>query len=246
MKIATWNIGGGFISENSDLKFDLEDINYFIDELRKIGPEVICLQEAHVSKNNNQPEIIARALGLKYTKTESIAQSHLKPEEKLSISIISKYPVVSSQFNKLTNPHLQFIWRGEKAFSHDKGFLEAILDYQGKKMRILCGHMVPFRKFGRDFMEDDFKKIRQEMEEIICRGQNPEIVCGDMNFEDVHILLPGVFTKGFVFVLDDEPTSPKGRRYDKIILSKEWTTVAAKIVPGKADHYLCFADTELN
>ena len=49
----------------------------------------------------------------------------------------------------------------------------------------------------------------------------------------------------FRSVLPNEPTTPKGRTYDKIIISKEWESNASQIVQGRADHYLCFADVEL-
>ena len=48
--IATWNIAGGRPIRTDGL-FDYadEDINYFADELRKINPDVICLQETHMN-----------------------------------------------------------------------------------------------------------------------------------------------------------------------------------------------------
>ena len=158
MRIATWNIGGGFILSEQKREYDLEDIDYFIHELKSSKAEIICLQEIHISENNDQPKIIAEGLGYQYFEAESIADSHLKDDERLSISIISKYPILSAKFNKLTNPNLEFVWRGKQAFSHDKGFLEAIVEYNGTNIRILSGHMVPFHKFGHDFLDDEFKQ----------------------------------------------------------------------------------------
>ncbi len=245
MRIATWNVGGGFIYSNQKQEFDLEKIEYFIDELKSIKPDIVCFQEIHSSINNNQPKIIADALGFKYIKTEPIADSHLKDEEKLSISIISRYPIISSKFNKLLNPNLQSIWDGKKVFSHDKGFLEAKINYNDTTIRVLSGHMVPFRKFDRNFLDDDFKKIRDQIENIICNEKIPEIIGMDINFENIHKLIPMVFNKEFRFILENKPTTPKGRKYDKIIISKEWESDNSNIVEGKADHYLCFTDVKL-
>ncbi len=244
MRIATWNIGGGFIYSNLKDAFDLEQIEYFIDELKKISPDIVCFQEIHVSKKNDQPKIIAKALGFDYVITESIADSHLKEGEKLSISIISRYPILSSKFDKLWNPQLKFIWNGKEQFSHDKGFLEAKISYDNRTIRVLSGHMVPFRKFGKDFLDDEFKDIRELIETVICNEKMHEIICADMNFENIHELIPNVFKHGFESVLDDSPTTPTNK-YDKIIISKEWTCSDSKIIIGKADHYLCFADVEL-
>jgi endonuclease/exonuclease/phosphatase family metal-dependent hydrolase len=246
MRIATWNIGGGFIESNKKYAYDIEDINYFIDELRSINPDIVCFQEIHVSEKNDQPRIIADSLRFQYVTTHSIADSHLKDNEKLSISIISRFPIISSKFNLLPNPNLQFIWKGKTEFSHDKGFMEATIDYKGSDIRILSGHMVPFRIFGKNFLDDEFKEIRNQIEKIILHEKIPEIICADMNFsEEIEILIPNVFNNGFKFVLKNDPTTPKGKTFDKIIVSKEWKTTNSDIIIGKADHFLCFADIEL-
>jgi len=246
MRVLTWNIGGGFILNKKNNQFDIEDINYFVNEIQKVNPDVVCLQEIHFSETNNQTQIIANALGYEHHEIESIAESHLKDGEKLSIALISKYPVDFFKFNKLSNPNLKFIWKGKEAYSHDKGFLEANINYDGKVIRILSGHMVPFRKFGKDFLSDEFKMIRDEIEEIILSSKVATIVCADMNFiGDIQQLIPNVFTRGFESILDDVPTTPNGRKYDKIIVSNDWKSINSNIVKGLADHYLCFADVEL-
>jgi len=246
MRIATWNIGGGFIESKQKYEYDFENINYFIDELKKINPDIVCFQEIHISKKNDQPKIIAEHLNFQHITTHSIADSHLKDDEKLSISIISKFPIISSKFNLLPNPNLQFIWKGKKAFSHDKGFLETSIDYKWATIRVLSGHMVPFRKFGKDFMDKEFENIRDQVEIIILNQRIPEIICADMNFDwEIEKLIPNVFDSGFKFILEDKPTTPKWKTYDKIIISKEWKSTNSKIINGKADHFLCFADVEL-
>lgn len=246
MRIVTWNIGGGFIESKLKYEYDLEDINYFINELKSVNPDIVCFQEIHISEINNQPQIIADSLGFKYITTHSIADSHLKDDEKLSISIISRYPVISSKFNLLTNPNLEFEWKGKKAFSHDKGFLEAIIDYQETNIRVLSGHMVPFRKFGKNFLDNEFEEIRNQIEKIILYGKMPKIICADMNFDgEIEKLIPNIFENDYKFILENIPTTPKGRTYDKIIISKDWKITNSDILNGKADHFLCFADIEL-
>ncbi len=245
MRVATWNIGGGFISKAKESKFTLEEIEYFINELKKINPDIVCFQEIHISTKNDQPKRIAKELNFNFVKTEVIADSHLKEKENLAISIISKYTIISSKFNKLPNPKLQAIWNGKKVISHDKGFLEVKIKYKDTPIRVLSGHMVPFDKFERDFLENDFKKIREEIQKIIIQRKIPTIICADMNFEDINALIPKIFKLRFSSILENYPTEPKGKMYDKLIISKEWTYSNSKIIKGKADHYLCFADVEL-
>lgn len=220
MRIATWNIGGGFISSKQKHKFDTEDIGYFIDELKKIQPDIICFQEIHVSENNDQPKMIAKSLGFKFCEVESIANSHLKDGEKLSIAIISKYPIISSKFNLLLNPNLHSVWSGKEVISHDKGFLEVKINYQSADVRILSGHMVPFHKFDQNFLADELKEIRNQVDKTICREKIPTVIGADMNFEDIHKLIPNIFRQGFNSILDDKVTTPKGKKMTKLLFQK--------------------------
>lgn len=246
MRIATWNIGGGFISSDKTHEYNKENIHYFIETLKSIRPDIVCFQEIHVSEQNDQPQIIANFLGFQYITTHAEVDSHLKDGEKLSISIISRFPIISSKFNMLPNPNLKFIWKGKTAFSHDKGFQEAIIDYNGTNIRILSGHMLPLRQFGKDFLDDEFEDMRNHIEKIILHEKIPSMICADMNFDkDIEILLPNVFLNKFKSILKNTPTTPKGRKYDKIITSKEWVSNNSEIIKGKADHFLCFADIEL-
>ena len=81
------------------------------------------------------------------------------------------------------------------------------------------------------------------MEQIIFHKKIPQIVCMDSNFnQDIGELMPNVFAQGFCSVLPKKPTTPKGKEYDKIITSKEWKCTSSKIIPGNADHFLCFAE----
>lgn len=242
MKVATWNIGGCFISPNKDANFDTEDITYFIKELERVKPEIICLQEAHISKGNNQPEIIAKALDLNYVETKAIANSHIKDGEQLAIAIISTYPILSAKFHQLENPKLEMIWNGKKVLSHDKGLLEIKIDYRGKVIRVLSAHMVPFHKFEKNFLDTQFRDIREHIDRIISENDKPTVMGADMNFEEVAKLIPKALNQGYYFSLDGMPTTPKGKQFDKIIVSREWTTVKSEVISGRADHYLCFAE----
>lgn len=245
MIVSTWNIWGWFISSiDNQSDYNIENINYFIDELKNISPDIICLQEVHLSKNNNQTNIIAKALWFNYIEFETISDSHLKDWENLAISVISKFPIIDSKYHKLINPNLEFIWNWKKAFSHDKWFLDVKINYDNKIVRVLSWHMVPFRKFWKDFLSNEFIEIRNQIEKTILLDSTNTIVCADMNFEEIYKLIPNVFSSWFKFILDDIPTTPKNRKYDKIIISGDFEFKSSKIINWSADHYLCFADIE--
>lgn len=246
IKIGTWNIGGWFISPLWTLEFDLENIDYFIKKIKKSQSDIICFQEAHNSKDNNQTKIIADKLGFKYTETIEIADSHLKDWEKLCISIMSKLPIITSKFHKLINPDLEFIHKWKKAFSHDKWFLEIEVEYNNTLVRVLSWHMIPFHKFGKNFLDNNFQEIRDQIEEIILEKDIPTIVCADMNFEETEQLIPKIFQNWFTSVLNiNKYTTPKDKKIDKILISKHLEKLSSSIITAKADHYLCLANIEL-
>jgi len=239
LKIATWNIGGGFTGDPILDKYDTEDISYFCEELKKQSPDIICLQECHTGKDNEQPQTIANALEYKYIASHAIAPSHLKEGPLLSMAIISKYPIASHTFHQLRNPNLKMMWRGKEVSTHDKGVLESVILVGKEKIRILCGHMVPFHKFKSDFMTHP--DIRNQLEQTIIDSKLATIFCVDLNYNDEKLLLSQALNAGFNNCLPAEKTSPEGKRFDKIILSPQFAAESAKIIPGIADHYLCVA-----
>ncbi len=48
MRVATWNIGGGFVKSNSG-KYDTCNIDYISRTLKEQGIDIIFLQEAHTA-----------------------------------------------------------------------------------------------------------------------------------------------------------------------------------------------------
>lgn len=246
IKIGTWNIGWGFISPLWTLEFDLENIDYIIKKIKKSQSDIICFQEIHNSENNNQTQIIADKLDFKYIEIIEIADSHLKDWEKLCISIISKLRIISSKFHKLQNPNLEFLHKWKKAFSHDKWFLEIEVEYDQSIIRVLSWHIVPFNKFWKDFLDNNFQEIRNQIEEIILEKDIPTIVCADMNFEETEVLIPKIFENWFTSVLNmNKYTTPKEKKIDKILISKHLEKLSSSIMTAKTDHYLCLANIEL-
>jgi endonuclease/exonuclease/phosphatase family metal-dependent hydrolase len=245
MIIATWNISGGFVSQNSIGDEGFENIQHYIDELKHIRPEIICLQEAHASDKVSQPQQIADALGLEYVVSEAPSESHLKDGERLSISIISKYPIKASRFILLPNPKLKFTWREQVAYSFDKGLMEAEITYDDRVVRVLSGHTVPYHRFERNFLDEEFKETREIIENEIIGDHSPAVIGMDLNFDDEYSLLPNVFKNKFASILEAGPTRKNGKKTDKIFVSKDWRSVGSKIIKGDTDHYLCYADIEL-
>ncbi len=246
MRIATWNIGGGFIHSGDETKFDVEDLNYFISELKKLKPDLVSLQEAlFVENEQNQVVELGKTLSFPHVAYRVHSASHLKQGTSIALGILSKFPIISTEYLQLTNPLMEVTRpNGEVWLSQDKGFLQVTLKINGQPMRVLCGHNFPYHHFKRDFMHEEFNNIRGEIESIFLNSRFPTIVAADMNYDDLRKAIPNVFSNGFVDVFN-EPTIPKGVQQDHVIVSEHCTVNDYKIVKGKADHYLCYVDLEL-
>jgi len=63
--VATWNIAGGHTLKGKGWNHsDQENIQYFIDKLKGINLDIICIQESHRNAHRSLSVEIAKALGL--------------------------------------------------------------------------------------------------------------------------------------------------------------------------------------
>ena len=250
LRIATWNIGGGFISDNDANHFDNENIDYFVSKLKEIDSDIVCLQEIHLPINPALPDqsaFLSSSLNLPFREvhpSDSDQVSHLKSDQFLAIALLSRHPVINSQYLSLPNPNLTVIsTKGNQWLSHNKGFLKVTLKVGKTIFNVVTGHNVPFHLFKRDFMEPDFTHIRRELEDFILASaqEHPTIVAGDMNYERVEQLLPKVFAHGFSRSLPNARTEPiRNTQIDHILVSKEWQVIESGVIEGLADHFLCY------
>lgn len=224
IKTVQWNIGGGFVrNQGSDPKlissYSKEGLDYIIQILKKENPDIITLQEAHEGKTT-QTDTIAKHLGLKYYAVNPYDDSHLKEGCKISLAIISKFPIVSHNFQFFLNPKLKVNFDGNIVSSHDKGVtsvkitLEKNIDLIVKTL-----HMVPFRKAGVDPLNSSLKKVREDIENKLGDDNRYLLIQGDFNYDQKSLkkFLPNTLDKKTKEILQEKPTTPKGRRYDHII-----------------------------
>ncbi|HLD21327.1 MAG TPA: endonuclease/exonuclease/phosphatase family protein [Patescibacteria group bacterium] len=241
MNIATWNIGSGFISEDRT-NYDRENLSYVISELQQAQCDLIFLQEVDSSSSNatdTQAHTIAHALHFPVVISHPLHPNHLKAGRELSIAILSKFPLHTTRFHAVPNPHITATGPNGKSWSSfDKGFLIATMEYENSLVNVVCGHMLPFHKFKRNFTEEEFSNIRVDIEQtLLSLPSRPTIMGVDMNFGDLHVLTPALFDR-FVDVFSEDTTPDYGQS-DHILLSKDWDIKSHAILPGKADHYLC-------
>lgn len=251
LKTVQWNIGGGKIRESTsdataDDSYKTDGLEYIINFLKELSPNVITLQETHANETVVQAKIIAEALGLPFYFNDDYDDSHVETGWRLGQAIISSFPISSHSFELFLNPKYRLerpdgsVW-----ISHDKGVSKCVVDI-GTSLFVETLHMVPFRRFEVD-VKKDATAITYDVSEKLKTDAPYVLIQGDfnMNGDSLADFLPELFKNGLTEILLDKPTTPKGRNYDRILnrgLKPIKTTVIDSVL---TDHYPVYAEFEI-
>ncbi|MDB5264864.1 MAG: hypothetical protein JWN64_435 [Parcubacteria group bacterium] len=253
LKIASWNIAGGHpFGTLKQFDYHAKDILYFIEELRSINADIVCLQEAHTSDDgeNSNAQDIAKALEYPYVFNSVSSVSHIEEGYKLSTSILSRLPFVDERRIFYPNPSAPLVWRnGNPAKAmHEKNLQIASTEF----FSIANNQMLPIHLFSLSYDDGGVgselaRGINKVMTENVV---NPVLWCGDFNFEDPLSIYPHLKALQLTEALPDTDTRPSvegaKKRTDHIFYSPEFTLVASDVIVVNADHYLCWAEFELD
>lgn len=225
LKSVQWNIGGGKIrKKESDAQapevYNEDCLQYIIDSLKTVNPDIITLQETHADKNGSQAKEIADSLGYEYFFNDEYDNSHLTEGQRLSQSVISRFPIINHNFSLFFNPLYKVINDdGKQWVSHDKGIstCEIVLS-EVKKIKVQTLHLIPFRKFNIDPLGVEAELVRNDVTKKIDKNESPFLLQGDFNYEDsLNDFLPEVFNTEINEIETTNPTTPRGRKYDRIL-----------------------------
>lgn len=247
LRLATWNIGGGRTEPSPGAGFGDEHLAYFADELARLDADVVCLQETHAARAgaDGQAESLATRLGLHCFSRpcDTVHRSHLDATQLLCVAVLSRLPLRDARFERLPNPRLEAeSSNGPPLVSHDKGFVAAGLE----GIDLYAGHMLPFELFARELTEPAFAGIRTALEDLVLASDRPRVLAGDLNHPEPERWLPRLVSAGFQPAYRGVATEPvHGRQIDHILVSREIDVTRARVTPGRADHYLCWADLEV-
>lgn len=223
LKTLQWNIGGGKIKDINNLdneKYMFDGLQYIIDEISKYNPDIVTLQETHESGECNQAKVIAERLGYFCFINDVYDKSHIENGQGLGQAIISKFPIENHSFSFFENPNLEIITpEGEKWISHNKGVSRVLLNIStDKSIEVATLHLVPFRRFNVDVLNDSFKKLRDNIQNLISPKNDTYILQGDFNFDNESLVgLINLTELNVKEVLQTRPTTPKNRKYDHIV-----------------------------
>ncbi len=253
IKTIQWNIGGGGVRGEGDDPVDeksykQENLDYIKGVLEKYSPDIIFLQETHQNNDKSQVERIADALGLKYFFNDIYAQSHIDSSQKLGQGIISRWPIENHGFEFFINPKWELERPdGGKWTSHDKGVSSCTIKAEDRVFNLKTLHLFPFRKFGKDPIDTEFKNMREDIEDKIRPIEKLFLLQGDFNYNESSLkdFLPNVFENGAREVLLTEPTTPKGRKYDHVVYQGLKHRLSKVISDALTDHYPIYSEFEI-
>lgn len=237
--IATWNIAGGRpIKSEGFFNYSTEDIGYFANELIKLDPSIVCLQETHVNTERSVASEISQLLGNFNIGEVQLSASHVDGQYRLGNAILSAQK--AKEINGYVYPYPPFplfLPDGTPDRHHDKGFQVVTFDFA----TIINTQMMPLKFLGTPYDTPNGKAFAHEMEQqLISYAKVPFILCGDMNFNDAPSLYPYLL-KNMKSALPDAPTRPGGKKSDYIFASAEFTVLDSGIIHTNTDHYLCWA-----
>lgn len=243
LKIVTWNIAGGRTAISNELFHyeDQENADYFIDKLRGLDADVICLQESHCHDDYSLSKRIAVALGMDHVFETPNHPSHIEPGMEISTAILSKRPFTSTKSFQLPYPEFEMRFKSGKLANVYHKFLQ-VVELDGFTLANI--HTQPLRVFSYDYHTGEGKEYAHQVEDLLLEKlKAPLIFAGDFNIPHVETLFTRLFEKHQLkdSLNSSKPTEINGLHIDYILSSPEFVKAASGIKDSQSDHQLCWA-----
>lgn len=241
-----WNIGGGkTLTPGADptkmASYSEDGLDYIVDYLKAIAPDIITLQEIHINDSLNQAKYVAEQLGMDYWISDAFADSHIENGQKLGQAIISKYPISDKESQLYVNLNKEApsddgstTWH-----SHDKGLTRCSIDLGEIMLSTTTTHLTPFRVFSIDVDSEDGRRILDDVEVKLTNDSEHQLIQGDFNldFSRLAPLFPKLINEDVKEIPLEEGTTPKDRRYDHTLYKGMRLVKSVVNREALTDHY---------
>lgn len=250
IKVASYNISGGFYVGNEDEEYldraavssiDNKLLNEIIDTINNEDIDIICFQEVITTESVQYIEKIVENTALKNYEYHTLSPCNIIENTDAGLAILSKYPIDRTIKDFFPNPNIKFTTASGNTYSmYDKGYMISyiVLD-NTHKLTVFNHHNFPFRRF-RSTAKDNMS-VFEHFNEVVF-GNEPDIVLGDYNTEDFIDLVPEL--KNNYIRTIDRITTVDGKNFDEIMLKKD-TKYSSKMLKGLSDHYMVMAEIEI-
>lgn len=250
LKIASYNISGGFYVGNEDEEYldraaastiDNRLLKEIIDTINNEDIDIICLQEVITTEAIQYIERIVEGTTLKHYDSFRLSPCNIIENTDAGLAIISKYPIDRTIKDFFPNPNIQFTTASGNTYStYDKGYMISYIVIDNTlKLRVFNHHNFPYRRF-RSTAKNNMP-VFEHFNEVLL-GNEPHIVLGDYNTDDFVDLVPEL--KNNYIRTIDAITTVDGKRFDEIMLRKG-TKYSSKMIKGLSDHFMVMAEIEV-
>ena len=245
MKIASFNISGGYYIGNEDNEYlDRESSNtidnrllkQIIEVINNENIDIICFQEIITTKEIKYMDSIIENTELKYYDYYELSPNNLVKDTNSGIAIFSRYPINSIKKELFPNPMLlKTTDSGKTYYTFDKGYM--LCEINNKT--ILTHHGFPYRRFNST--PEANRDIFSFFDEVIDK-YHPDIVTGDFNADDFMTLMPKANNK-YQRTINDI-TTLDNKKFDDILINKN-INYSKKIIKLLSDHFIVMIEGEL-
>lgn len=246
--VATWNISGGRLSRSTGL-FDYEadeSLEYLASELANIQPDIVCIPETHLSLHGSAEKSLtarlAEKLGLPYSHEVGLHPSHIDGRYVLGLGLMSARPF-SARNIPLPQPNFPLRFKdGKKSIDHTRWLVVA--DFPG--LTVSTTHNWPLGIFQHSYSTEPGATYGRALEQEYLKAlpaNKPLILAGDLNFDLPDEVMPELIEQLALkeAINRQQPTRNSGDRPDHILYSPGLKCLEARAIPGKSEHYLCYA-----
>jgi hypothetical protein len=241
LKVANWNINGGYLIKNN---YTTNNFKYFIDEIKKLKPDIVFIQEGHISSTYSQIEVLSKELNLKYYTCQKLGDSHIEEGNELCIFILSKFKLENIEFKEIKIPYFEkyneTFKRVIKSNLHKKGFLKAEIKYNNKKLNLICSHGHALYLFEKSL--DDFPKQKEESVNYVLNNSDNLVFGVDMNYDKLSEIKQ--INNKCIFIFKEEKTY-RNKENDHIVVGNNLKILNKNINYCTNDHPLMYVDLDI-
>ncbi|MEU7768604.1 alanine racemase [Nocardia sp. NPDC049190] len=260
LRVVTWNIAGGrrVLSQDSNKPFDYGgvDLPYFVEQLRRIDADVICLQETEIDPDGSTAQQLAAMLGYRYVYETEMSPSHMDTSKRLGIAVLSRLPIQDAESQRLPSPQFELRVRAEQVQPYAR--FAQVVTVAG----IPVGNVSPMPlhvfkdEAGRRYTYESgegatlAKEIGRTVTAMM-RGRG--IWVGDTNTDNPVLVYGPVFDKlGMIAALDPtartvppHPRRPVGAPDQLWATAETFGVAASGTVATETDHYPAWVDWDV-
>ena len=249
LKIASYNISGGFFNDKDKTEYldkesasEVDDrlLKQIIETVNNEDIDVICFQEIITTERVQYIKKICDGTNLKHYEYYELSMNNIVKDTNCGIAVLSKYPLEVIKRELFPNPGLtKTTSSGKTYYLFDKGYMVVNILIDSKRIKLLTHHGFPYGTF--DSRAEDNMQVFEFFDNRI-NEHKPDIITGDFNVEDMMTLMPN--TKNNYVRTINNVTTVEGKKLDDILIHKN-NNYSSNVLKLLSDHFMVISVIEI-